>query len=84
MQTESLNREDFYSKLGEMLGLPVGSIKGSQDVRELKSWDSLAILEFMTMASMEYDSDVEPTDLAECRTVDDLADVVAASRTATT
>lgn len=80
MQTQPPSRERFYHSLEQMLNLPAGSIHGSEDLRELKSWDSLAILEFMTMASMEYDSDVEPADLAECKTVDDLAGVVFRAR----
>lgn len=80
MQMDHLSREKFYNNLEQMLAQPSGSIHGAQEVRTLEGWDSLAILEFMTMASVEYDSDVEPTDLEECNTVDDLANVVFASR----
>ncbi len=63
---------EFYQKLEKMLNVAPGEVRGDQLLTQLKSWDSLTILEFMMLASSEYNSDMQPEDIAACSTVDDL------------
>jgi acyl carrier protein len=62
----------FYRKIEQMMTAPAGSIYGDQRLSDLKGWDSLTILEFMMLASSDYDSDMQPDDIAACVTVDEL------------
>ena len=79
MSTPTLSKPEFYLKLDSLLNLPPGSVVGEQSLNELASWDSLAILEFMILASSDYGRDVQPSDIADCETVDDLAQVTTSS-----
>jgi len=64
---------EFYHKLEVMLNVASGEVRGDQILTQLKNWDSLTILEFMMLAGSEYESDMQPEDIAACSTVDDLA-----------
>ena len=74
MQAETpLNTVDFYRKMERLLNVPAGSVKGEQELQTLKSWDSLTILEFIVLADDDFKSEVQPADITNCKTVDDLA-----------
>ncbi len=74
MQAEIVSdTNEFYRKMEGLLNVPAGSVAGDQKLSTLKSWDSLTILEFIVLADNDYKSDVQPSDIANCKTVDDLA-----------
>lgn len=75
MSNQMLSKPEFYAKLDSLLNLPAGSVKGEQSLSGLANWDSLTILEFMILASSDYGSDVQPSDIAACGTVDELAQI---------
>jgi acyl carrier protein len=77
----SSNKQDFYEKLERLLNMSSGSVEGSQLLRDLKGWDSLTILEFIVMADTDYRRDVQPSEIAACQTVDDLAGLTLLSGT---
>ena len=80
MPTETaLNRQDFYHKMDNLLNVAPGSVQGSQELSSLQSWDSLTILEFIVLADSDYRSDVQASDIAGCKTVDELADLTFAN-----
>ena len=70
---KQFNKEDFCRKLDQLLSIAAGSIKEQQELKTLKNWDSLTVLEFIVMADTDYNSDLQPADIAACKTVDDLA-----------
>lgn len=77
MQTYTpLASKEIYRKMEGLLNASPNSIQGSEELGNLRSWDSLAILEFIVLADTDYKSDVQPTDIAECKTVDDLARLI--------
>lgn len=59
----------------KLLNVPEGSVQGAQPLKSLKSWDSLTILEFIVLADTDYRSDVQPSEIANCKTVEELADL---------
>lgn len=65
----------------KLLDIPLGSLEGTCDLKSLKSWDSLTILEFIVLADTDYQSDLQPADITACNTVDDLADLTFAHST---
>ncbi len=73
--TISLDKNAFCGKMDHLLNVSSGSTKISDLLKNLKSWDSLTILEFIVMADNDYGSDMQPNDIAACQTVDDLADL---------
>jgi len=68
---------EFYSKLDEILDLPAGTLKGAEALEELEGWDSVAVITFIAMADSEFGAILPPKEIAVCRSVGDLADLVA-------
>ncbi len=78
MFRDTAEQTEFFRKLETLLLAPKGAISGPQPLTGLKGWDSLAILDFMMLASSDYSREVEPSDIAAAQTVDDLAALVLA------
>ena len=68
----------FYRKLDKLLQLSPGSVQAQSALANFPNWDSLTILEFMVMVDADYSSDVQPADVAACKTVAELAAVTVA------
>lgn len=77
MTKDPPSKSRFFRDFEKLVSASAGSVRGDQLIHDLKGWDSLAILEFMVLAS-EYGRDVEPAEVARCRTVDDLASLAIA------
>lgn len=45
-----MTKKEFYEQLENILEMPAGSITGSEQLEELASWDSLAMVSFVAMA----------------------------------
>ena len=73
----STQQEVFFDRLKDVLGLQqTAPLQGSDKLARLSGWDSLSILEFMSMADAAYKADLDPQTIALCQTVDDLAQLV--------
>ena len=81
MLPETEAEPSFYCAVEAMLGLPAGEIDRRTRLTDLKGWDSLAILEFMLLASSEYGVDLQPDEIAACTTIGELADATLSRRT---
>lgn len=66
----------FCSKMDEALDVPPGTVRPDQALDQLEGWDSVAVLAFIAMADTEYGITVPAKDIPECRTVDDLANLI--------
>ena len=69
----SVRKEEFCRKMDRLLNIPAGSVRKNQELKSLKNWDSLTILEFIVMADTDYGIDLQPAAISACETVDDLA-----------
>lgn len=67
------DQNGFYRKMEKLLNVPAGSVEGTRELKTFESWDSLTILEFIVLADTDYGSNVEPSDITGCKTIDDLA-----------
>ena len=72
-----MNRKDFLLALDEMLELDPGTLQGPEVLKEIDSWDSLAVISFIALADEKFNVVVEGEKLAAARTVDDLLALVA-------
>jgi acyl carrier protein len=72
-----MDNNAFYSKLAELMELSDGAISGSSVLADIPEWDSVAVISFIAMADSDYSATVPPERIARCRTVDDLAGLVA-------
>jgi len=71
-----MNTRDFYLKLDELLDLPPGTLRGGEALEDLEDWDSVAVISFIAMADTEYSVVLPPKEIAACKTVDDLAEMI--------
>ena len=74
--TETRDRETFYRAMDKVLNLTDGTVTGDRPLSSLRQWDSLAVLDFMMLASSDFGVEVEPAEIAPCRTFGDLGDLV--------
>ena len=66
----------FCAKLDEVLDVPPGTVQPGQALDQLEGWDSVAVLAFIAMADTEYGVTVPAKEIPQCRTVDDLANLI--------
>jgi acyl carrier protein len=67
-----VNRQEFLNRLAEVLEMPEGSLTAEQPLADLKSWDSMAVLAFISMLDETLGVHVPAAALAQCKTVADL------------
>jgi acyl carrier protein len=70
---DSMGKQAFLAQMDELLELPAGTLKGSEPLKSLEAWDSIAVLSFIAMVDEHYGRTVAPKDIVACTTVDDLA-----------
>jgi len=71
-----MNASEFYLKLDEMLDLAPGTLTGGEELEGLDGWDSVAVITFIALADSEYGVVLPPKEIAACRTVSTLADLI--------
>ena len=64
---------EFLSEFERAARQPSGSINGNETLKSLKGWDSLAWVEFMSMADEKLGLHLDPARIAACTRVLDLA-----------
>ena len=68
-----MTKVEFYAAVAEMLDCDVSEVTGDSVLKDLPSWDSLAVLSFVAMVDSRLGVTVKGTDLVQCKTVNDLA-----------
>ena len=73
-----MDKTSFLLHLDEILGLAPGTLAGNEELEGLESWDSMAVLGFLTFARERSARVLAPKDIRRCCTVDDLYAVATA------
>jgi acyl carrier protein len=76
-----VNIAEFYRNLDELLEVEPGTIGGSELLADIEAWDSVTVVSFIAMADERYGVNIPIKRIVACRTVDDLAAVVAELQT---
>jgi acyl carrier protein len=63
---------DFLLSLDQLLELEPGTVKGTESLDSLESWDSLAIISFMALVDEHFGVALQARQIAESKTVGDL------------
>ena len=71
-----MKKSEFLRLLEEMLELDPGTLKGSETLKEVGKWDSVAVMGFIGLVDEHFEIALAAKRLAECKTVDDLAGLV--------
>ena len=67
-----MKRNEFLLLLDELLELEPGTVKGSETLDSLESWNSLAVISFMALVDEHFEISLQPRQIAACMTVADL------------
>lgn len=78
----SMDKKAFYGRLDDMLEVAPGTVQGSNQLADLESWDSLAVISFIALVDSQYQVSLPVKAIIACRTVDDLARLVEESQRA--
>lgn len=69
-----------FVALEDLLEMESGAIRGEEQLCDLPGWDSITMVGFLAMAFETFGAAVAPNRLMECRTMTDLARLVADGR----
>jgi acyl carrier protein len=67
-----MTRDEFLQNLEFELGVPQGSLKVNEALRDLSGWDSMAGVIFIGLADEKLGAAVSADEIARSRTVNDL------------
>lgn len=74
--TDAQIRDGLISVLCEVTGLDREDVKHAHHLKDLGTWDSLSLVEFIIGASEVFSLEIEPKELRGCLTIDDLMQVI--------
>jgi acyl carrier protein len=67
-----MTREEFLLEIDEILGLRAGTLRGNEELAELKTWDSTALISLLVLAETNNSVQISPDQVVGCSTVADL------------
>jgi acyl carrier protein len=68
-----MTKADFLKKLETILEADPGSLSGTEPLRELEGWDSLAVMSTLAMLDKHFGVKVPAERIYACKTADELA-----------
>ena len=67
-----MSREEFLLEMDEILGLRAGTLRGDEELDEIQSWDSTALVGLIVLAETANNAHISPDQIVGCSTVADL------------
>ena len=68
-----MTRATFLRVFEETIMATPGSLTGNESLENLKDWDSLAVVVFMTQVDEQFSVCLSGDDVVRCKTVNDLS-----------
>lgn len=68
-----MKKSEFVEMIEQIVEADEGTLSGSESLRELDGWDSLAVIQFIARVDENFGITLTPKRLVECKTIDDLA-----------
>lgn len=65
-------QKTLLQSLDHLLRLPEGTLTGPEELAKIKSWDSLAIIEYISLVDEMYGIDIPPDKVRQSKVVQDL------------
>jgi acyl carrier protein len=69
---DTLKKATFLNLLDELLEAKPGTIKGTENLKDVEAWDSLAVVGFIAIVDQNFGVTLAANSLKNCRTVADL------------
>jgi hypothetical protein len=67
-----MTRDKFLLEMDEILGLRPGTLQGNEQLAELETWDSTALISLIVLAETNNNTQISPDQVVGCTTVADL------------
>jgi len=67
-----MSRQELLHEIDEIFYLSRGTLSGKEKLKEIEGWDSMAVLNFISLLDSRCAIIVAPDAIAACVTVDDL------------
>ena len=74
--TDTQIRDGLISVLCDVTGLGREIVEGAHHLKDLGTWDSLSLVDFILSSAEVFDLEIEPKELRGCLTIDDLMQVI--------
>jgi acyl carrier protein len=71
-----MTRQDMLLMLDQIVEVEPGTLSESDSLASIDGWDSLAVIVFQAEVDEKLGTVSQPADLARCKTVRDLIDLV--------
>ena len=75
-----MENQSFVKSFAEMLQEENTEVTGETKLEALENWDSLTVLEFLTLADEQYGVELEIDELSACDTVGDIGALIEKSK----
>ncbi len=72
-----MTKSSFFLLLDELLENNPGTLKGDEVLATISQWDSLAVIGFIALLDQHFALSVPAARILDCKTVNDLAALVA-------
>jgi len=70
-----MTRTEFLKSMDTMLELPEGTLTGSEKLKDLEQWTSMAVVSFIALADENNRVTLSPRQLSNCSTVGELLEL---------
>ena len=71
-----MNKTEFSAAVADILEISPQGLQGPEVLEDIGNWDSLSIISFVAMVDADLNQSVNPEQLKQARTLDDLAALV--------
>jgi acyl carrier protein len=72
-----MTHKEFYAELEGIIETEAGRIRGTENLKDLDGWNSMAVMSFIAMVDRKLGLIIDGTQLEKCKTVQNLAALVA-------
>ena len=74
-----MQSKEFLARIEQIIDADSGSLRGTESLKDLTGWDSLAIVQFQALMDEEFHSEIGPENIELCQTVQDLMNLARVS-----
>ena len=67
-----MKKADFLLLLEDVIEADPHTLTGNEILRQVDGWDSMAVMGFIALVDEQFDLNLAPKRISECKTVDDL------------
>jgi acyl carrier protein len=76
VEEKGMTKKEFLNHLEEIIEADPDTLSGNEELKELKKWDSLAIVGFIAMVDEKFGITLAGKTIQACKSVEDLMSLV--------